>query len=172
MWEINNYNQTITFLLALGLGALFCVLYDVIRAVRKVCLNSFWSVTFTDIFIWVLYAFTTFIFLVARTNGEIRGYVLAGELLGFILFRISFSRLLFPSLRFVFIKIAAVKKKVTKCIGWFYIKFEAFVFKIGKSISKFFKSTKKLLKNALKLLYTNKNIADTEKALNETKTKA
>lgn len=172
MWEINTYNQTITFVLSVCLGALFCVLYDIIRAVRKVCLNSFWAVQFTDIFLWVFYAFATFIFLVARTNGEIRGYVLAGEFLGFILFRISFSRLLFPALRFVFIKIATVKKKVTRCISKFYIKFEALILKIGKSISKFFKSAKKLLKNALKLLYTNKNIANTEKTLNETKTKA
>lgn len=172
MWEINNYNQTITFLLSLCLGALFCTLYDIIRAARKVCLNSFWAVQITDIFLWVLYAFVTFVFLVSRTNGEIRGYVLAGEFLGFVLFRISFSRLLFPALRFVFVKIAAVKKKVTGCIDWFYIKFEALILNWGKSAFKFFKSAKKLLKNAYKLLYTKKNIANTEKTLNETKTKA
>lgn len=172
MWEINAYNQTISFVLSLCLGALFCVLYDVVRAMRKVCLNSFWAVFFTDILIWLFYAFATFIFLVARTNGEIRGYILVGELFGFILFRISISRLLFSALCFVFIKAAAVNQIISGCIGRFYVKFESLGLKIWQGLSKFLKSVKKLLKNTFKLLYTNKNIADTEKALNETKTKA
>ena len=172
MWEISAYNQTISFVLSLCLGALFCVLYDVVRAIRKVCLNSFWAVFFTDILIWLLYAFVTFIFLVARTNGEIRGYILVGELGGFILFRISISRLLFSAVCFVFIKAVAVKRMISGCIRRFYIKIDDLGFKIWQGLSKFLKSVKKLLKNTFKLLYTNKNIADTENALNETKTKA
>lgn len=172
MWEISNYNQIITFLLSLCLGAIFCAIYDIIRAMRKVCINSFFAVTITDILIWILYAFATFVFLISRTNGEIRGYVLAGEATGFVLFRLSFSRLLFPFLQFVFIKTAAVNEKITRYIGWFYAKSEYLILKTSKSVFKIFKSAKKLLKNARKLLYTNKNIADAENALNETKTKA
>lgn len=172
MWEIDNYSQIITFVLFLCLGAVFCIVYDVIRAMRKVCINSFLAVTVTDILIWILYAFTTFIFLISRTNGEIRGYTLVGEALGFLLCRVSFSRILFPVLRLVFVKIAMAKKKTARYIGWFYIKFEALILKFGKRVSEIFKSAKKLLKNALKLLYTNKNIADAENSLNETKTKA
>lgn len=172
MWEINAYHQTISFVLSLCLGALFCALYDIVRAVRKVCLNSFWAVLFTDILIWVFYAFATFIFLIARTNGEIRGYILVGELSGFVLCRISLSRLFFPMLCFIITKAAAIKQKISCCISRFYIKFETLGLKIWQGLSNFFKCVKKLLKNALKLLYTNKNIANTEKALNETKTKA
>jgi len=172
MWEINAYNQTVSFVLSLGLGAMFCILYDIIRAMRKVCLNTFWSVFFTDILIWLIYAFATFIFLVARTNGEIRGYILVGEFLGFALFRISISRFLFSVLSLVFVKTAAVKKAISSCVSKFYIKFETLGLKVWQGLSKFFKSVKKLLKNTLKLLYTNKNIANTENTLNETKTKA
>lgn len=172
MWEINNYNQIITFLLSLCLGAVFCTIYDIIRAIRKVCINSFWAVTITDILIWILYAFGTFIFLISRTNGEIRGYVLIGEALGFILFRISFSKLFFPFFSFIFIRISDISRIIMGCINSFYIKFEAFLLKLWQGVFKIFKSAKKLLKNALKLLYTNKNIANTEKTSNETKTKA
>ena len=172
MWEISSYNQTITFLLSLCLGGLFCTLYDIIRAARKVCLNSFWAVQITDVFIWIIYAFLTFIFLIARTNGEIRGYVIVGALLGFVLFRISFSRLFFPALRFVFVKMAFIIKKISVCIDRFYLKSETLILNCGKSAFKIFKSAKKLLKNAVKLLYTKKNIANTEKTLDETKTKA
>lgn len=172
MWEIDAYNQTISFVLSACLGALFCVLYDVVRAVRKVCLNSFWAVFFTDIIMWLIYAFATFMFLMARTNGEIRGYILIGELFGFVLFRISISRLLFSAFCFIFKKISIIKRKISSVISKFYIKFEALGLKIWQGLSKFLKSIKKLLKNTFKLLYTKKNNTNTEKALNETKTKA
>lgn len=172
MWEIDNTNQIITFLLSLCQGAVFCLLYDLIRAARKVCFNSFWSVFVTDIFVCILYAFGTFIFLIARTNGEIRGFVLVGETLGFVVFRITFSRLLFPIFCFIFTNTALLIRKFTRVIYGFNHKFEILIIKIVKNVSEFFKSAKKLLKNALKLLYTNRNNANTEKILDETKTKA
>ncbi len=172
MWEISNYNQTISFLLSLCIGGIFCALYDIVRASRKVCSNSFWSVLFSDIIIWTVYAFVTFIFLMSRTNGEIRGYVLFGEFFGFVLFRISLSRLLFPMLSFVFINVSRICQRIADYIGKFYAKFEVLLLKIWEGTHKIFKSAKKLLKNAFKLLYTNKNIADLENALDETKTKA
>ncbi len=110
--------------------------------------------------------------MISRTNGEIRGYVLIGEALGFILFRISFSKLFFPVFSFIFIRISDISRIIMGCINSFYIKFEAFLLKLWQGVFKIFKSAKKLLKNALKLLYTNKNIANTEKTSNETKTKA
>lgn len=170
MWEISNYNQAISFTLSLCVGGVFCVLYDIIRALRKVCMNSFFMVTVTDILLWVFYAFATFIFLMAVTDGEIRGYVLFGELTGFVLFRISVSKLIFPFLRFVFLKISDINKKTTRLIAAFNIKIEWLISKTIKYAFKFFKSIKKLLKNALKLLYTNKNIISTEKSLDEAKT--
>ncbi len=154
------------------MGGVFCALYDIIRAVRKVCLNSFWAVQLTDILLWVIYAFATFIFLISRTNGEIRGYVLVGEALGFGLFRVSLSRLLFPAFKFILLTTSKISKIISGFLSAFYIKFESLILKFGKSIFKISKSAKKLLKNVRRLLYTNKNIDSMEKTLNETKTKA
>ncbi len=167
MWEISNYNQAISFILSLCVGGIFCLFYDILRALRKVCLNSFFMVTVTDIFIWVFYAFATFIFLMAVTDGEIRGYVLIGEFAGFVIFRISLSTLIFPLLKFVFLKIADINKKMTRFIETFNIKSEALFCKTKKYV---FKSIKKLLKNVHKLLYTNRKIISTEKSLHEEKT--
>ncbi len=172
MWEISNFNQTITFLLSVCVGGLFCALYDIIRAARKVCLNSFWAVQFTDILLWTVYAIVTFIFLISRTNGEIRGYVLVGEAAGFGLFRVSLSRLLFPTFKFIFLTASKISKRISRFLNKFYIKFESLILKLCKSIFKISKSAKKLLKNVCRLLYTNKNIDSMEKTLNETKTKA
>lgn len=172
MWEISNFNQTITFLLSLCVGGLFCALYDIIRAARKVCLNSFWAVQFTDILLWAVYAVVTFIFLISRTNGEIRGYVLVGESVGFSLFRVSLSRLLFPTFKFIFLTASKISKRISGFLNKFYIKFESLILKLCKSIFKISKSAKKLLKIVCRLLYTNENIDSMEKTLNETKTKA
>ena len=170
MWEINNNNQIITFLLSLCLGAICCAIYDIVRALRKVCLNSLLAITVGDILLWVFYALLTFIFLIARTNGEIRGYVLICELFGFILFRISVSKFLYSFLKFLFEGINAVIQKINKILGAFYIKIEHFTYKAVKFIIKILKRVKKLLKNAIQLLYTDKNIVHMEKAINETKT--
>ncbi len=170
MWEIDVANQAVTFLFSLCLGGLFCAFYDIIRACHKAGFDSFLAVFITDIIFWIIYAFTTFVFLIARTNGEIRAYVIFGELTGFFLFRVSFSKILFPALSFVFTKTAQISRKVSKSINLFYIKIESLLLKICQGIMKILKSVKKLLKNRLKLLYTNKNNVKAENVLNEAKT--
>ncbi len=170
MWEISNYDQVNTFLLSVILGGLCCVIYDILRALRKVCLNSFWAITIGDILLWIFYAFVTFIFLIARTNGEIRVYVLLGELTGFILFRISISKFLFSALKFIFVKTAVLNHKICELLFVIYTKIECLAMQAGKFALKILKRVKKLLKNARKLLYTNKNIASVENVLDETKT--
>ena len=174
MWEININNQFTTLLLSICLGCIGCVGYDVLRASRKAGFNSNIMVFITDIIFWVVNAFITFIFLIARTNGEIRGYVLVGELIGFVIFRISLSRFVLS----IFTSVFSLFKKFVGCVnGGFevlYVKTDIILHKIYKLSCKFIKSlsksVKKLLKNGHKVLYTNKNNYDAEYVLNETKT--
>ena len=133
MWEISNSNQIISFLFSMCLGAIFCIIYDVIRAVRKVCLSSFFAITVTDILLWVFYAFVTFIFLIARTDGEIRGYVLIGELLGFVIIRVSISVWVYKAMVFVFVQISLIKQTVIKCVKTIYCKIEKLFLRISLS---------------------------------------
>lgn len=172
MWEISVGDQTAGFLLSVLLGALFCGIYDIVRAIRKTTRYSFLSVFFSDIILWLFYALLTFIFLISQTNGEIRGYIIAGEFLGFIVYRFTFSKFLFKILCFIFTKIAILKRKISKYSGVFYTKSEQLIVKIYKYTIKIAKRVKKLLKNWHNLLYTNKNISNMENALNETKTEA
>lgn len=170
MWEINNHNQIITFLLSVCLGVLCCAIYDIVRALRKVCLNSLLAITIGDILLWIFYAFITFIFLISRTNGEIRGYVLLGELLGFVLFRISISKFFYLFFKIIFQKLKAITQKINMLLSGFYIKIEHTAHKVLHFLIKMLKAVKKLLKNTVKLLYTKKNIVSMEKTINETKT--
>ncbi len=174
MWEININNQFMTLLLSICLGCIVCANYDILRGSRKAGFNSAMMVFFTDIFFWIINAFVTFIFLISRTNGEIRGYVLVGEFIGFLIFRISLSRFILP----VFTLIFSLFKKLMICINngfeFLYVKTDTILHKIYRLLCKFIeslsKSVKKLLKNRHKVLYTNKNNYDAEYVLNETKT--
>lgn len=172
MWEISNYNQIVTFALSVCLGAIFCVFYDIFRALRQVCLNTILLINICDVFIWIIYAFTTFIFLIARTNGEVRGYVLCGELLGFVLIRLSVSKFIVKYLGIIFIKILLLNGIISKRFYFFFHKCEKYVLKSTKYVPKTLKSIKKFLKNTVRLLYNDKNIEDAKRSLNETKTEA
>lgn len=172
MWEINVGDQSLTLLYSFALGVLLCVCYDFIRAMRKNGFNSFAAVFFTDIVFWIISGFVTFIFLMSRTNGEIRAYVLVSELLGFVLFRITLSRFLLFAFAFAIGKVVAVYAKISGLFYSVFEKTESALLKILKSLLKKskikLKSVKKLLKNRHKVLYTNENTADAEYVFNET----
>ncbi|MDO4607750.1 MAG: spore cortex biosynthesis protein YabQ [Clostridia bacterium] len=170
MWEINLSNQIISFFLSICLGAILCGCYDFIRAIRKIGFNSFFTVLLVDILFSVVSAFATFIFLIARTNGEIRGFVLFGELLGFFVFRFTFSNFLFKIFLFLLKKINNLLNKLNDIIIQSYVFFE----KLSKKFLLYFfailKRVKKGLKNVSKVLYTNNNNVIMENDASETKT--
>ena len=74
MWEISINDQMLTLLYSLCLGVILCVFYDVFKAFHKAGFNSPLQVFIGDILYCVIAAFATFLFLLSRTNGEIRGY--------------------------------------------------------------------------------------------------
>ncbi len=161
MWEIDISNQLFTFLLSVVLGFIFCIIYDLLRAVRKVGFNSATATFITDILYWIVIAFLTFIFLLARTNGEIRGYVLFCALGGFVIFRFTVSKLLFK----LFVLIVCGMVKAVRLIhSVFYSIYDRFSNQINKVFTKFaktckrgLKKLKKLLKYRYSMLYTKGN---------------
>lgn len=162
MWEIHVNDQTLTFLYALIGGAALCLVYDLIRAVRANTAKRKILETAVDIVYWIAAAFATFLFLLARTNGEIRGYAIAAEFAGFIVMRKTMSRLIFPALSFVartaFRLFGAVRhalKAVFDKISVFSSRLFRKIAEIAKNV---IKSIKKLLKNISGMLYTKKNI--------------
>ncbi len=175
MWEISIHNQILTFLWSVILGLASCFLYDIIRAVRKVYKWQNSIVFVCDILLWIMFAFVTFLFLISRTNGEIRSYVLLGELLGFVILRISVSRFLFKFFVFIFLKFKQLCDYVKYRFYLIFAKFEKIIMLLLQKTAKFFvlvlKTAKKLLQYVCKLLYTNKNNASMESVSDEEKAK-
>lgn len=151
MWEINNSLQILSFFRSLVLGILLCVFYDIIKSFRLTFNFSTIAIFLQDIIYSVIAAFATFLFLLSVTNGEMRGYVIVGILAGFILSRVTLSRILCKFLKIIY---GGIKRLFGAVSKGFYLSFDLLTEKMLKIFKKTLKSVKKLLKTSKDLLYT------------------
>jgi|GEM_PF-4315100 len=85
-------HQIVTFIIFLGLGVIFCGIYDIYRAVRYEIKPSKLLIFFADTFYVLFLTFIIFSACLVRTNGQIRIFALVGCFLGWILIRFTLSR--------------------------------------------------------------------------------
>lgn len=137
MWEINSSGQYISFLYSFILGNAMGFIYDVFRFDRALFKRSNFFVFIQDILFWLICAFAFFSFSVVFASGQIRGYLLVGLLLGFLFFRLTFSRL--------FLLLTSPIKKLVKIINKNYVKgIERLFLVINKVIKKSQNTFKKI----------------------------
>lgn len=147
MWEINNLSQLTGFFWSSLLGCIYCVIYDIFRAVRRVYKSSVLSVFIQDLCFSLFCALSCFCFLLAVTNGELRVYILVGIFLGFVACRITVSKPLFFVLKKILGLLKHVFSRVGAILNVFFRKTEIFLQNRANTF-------KKLLKKARGLLYT------------------
>ena len=87
------FEQTQTVLYAVLLGAILCAVYDVFRIIRIAFGGKTVAVFIEDILFSIIALVLTFIFVVAFNNGELRFFVLIGELIGFIAYYFTVGKL-------------------------------------------------------------------------------
>lgn len=150
MWEINNNLQLATVLRTLILGVLLCLSYDVIRGARKAVDFSDFAVFLQDVIFCIICAPVTFIFLLATTNGELRGFVFVGMVAGFVVARLTVSRifvLIFKQITFLISKLLNIVGYAQSCVVCFLEGFFSSFYKKSVNFSKkALNSLKKLLK--------------------------
>lgn len=154
MWEIDNLLQVINFARSLCLGVIFCLVYDILRAIRKLFDFSAVGVFFQDIVYSVFSAFVIFVFLLSITNGELRGFVFISVSLGFFLSRLTVSKIWVCFLKLI---IGLIKSGFFTISKAFYGCFDFLEKNIAKFFQKSLKVLKKLLKSLCKLLYTKQD---------------
>lgn len=169
MWEITLAGQTLTFLIALGIGVSLCLLYDVFRIIRIGWPPSAVSAFIEDIIYWFFSALITFCLLIVRCSGEIRGYVIFGELLGWIFCRFTVSVVLVKTADSIFKFLSFLKGLITTPIKatakWIRKLARTLITpklkKLGKFAHKTIKSignrAKKLLKQRRIMMYNHKS---------------
>ena len=146
MGYIDVSAQALTFLLSVALGALLCLMYDIVRVLHKTCVKGFAEVLVCDLLFWVTAAMLTFCFLIIRCQGMVRGFVLFGQLIGFIAVRFTVSR-------FFVAFLLCVSKLISLCLGTVSSVIGKCTALIEKKTKKFLTKLKKVLQHKRKLLY-------------------
>ncbi len=91
MYSVPQSEQLTCFLSSLGMGFLLGVLYDVLRAIRLSFTKSKIALVVFDVLYFILFGVLTFLFILALNKGEVRSYIIAGELMGAFFYYISFG---------------------------------------------------------------------------------
>ncbi|MBQ4104729.1 MAG: spore cortex biosynthesis protein YabQ [Clostridia bacterium] len=136
MWEINLTEQSTTFLLSILLGAIFCFVFDITRGIRLFGLNSKIAVFFTDIFYFLFISFINFCFFLTRESGQVRGYVFIGEIIGFFIFRLTFSKFIMILLALINKVYKAAKTRIYRVKSKILIKTQEKTLKIKEKVKK------------------------------------
>ncbi len=147
--DFSNYEQLLTFLLSVVLGAAFCLLYDVLRYLHKRKISGTFFVFLGDVFYFVLISVATFCFFILYSKGVIRIYVYIGEILGFVLCRKTLSRLFLA----ILLKLDLIITRVLEMIFLPFGRIIRFINKImRKTTDKIGKGRKKISRKFLELL--------------------
>lgn len=153
MYSFEQSEQLKFFLLSLGVGFTLGVLYDILRAVRLSFTRAKAAVVVFDILYFLLFGLATFLFILAINKGEIRFYLIFGEIIGAAFYYFSFGT---AAIKLTDIFVKAFRRffgTVFKILfAPFRLLFGLFK-KLFLKISSFFKKTrKKSEKNRKKLL--------------------
>lgn len=143
MWEIDISLQVLSFIRSVALGMIYCLLYDILRAFRKVVSYSDMVVSLQDFLYFLIITPVTFLFLLSVTNGEVRFYVFCGIALGFFGCRFTVSRIFVYLLK----HIISFADKLFKA---FFGALKSVFLKVYRFIELFFKKAEKTLKKGLK----------------------
>lgn len=114
MWEISLVQQIISIEYSALLGFCLSIFYDTLKAVRKTFNSSKLFIFFQDIFFWIVSFAFTFLLLMARTNGELRGFIVISIFVGFIIYRITVSRYILKFFIFILTKIAKLSEWISR----------------------------------------------------------
>ncbi|MBQ2676343.1 MAG: spore cortex biosynthesis protein YabQ [Clostridia bacterium] len=105
-----------TFFISMIVGVGLCLLYDVFRIIRLANKPDTVSGFVQDISFFVMAALVTFFNILVRCSGEIRWFVLLGELLGAICCRLTLSRLIMAISKGIIRFVKAVISLIDKLI--------------------------------------------------------
>ena len=87
------------FLMSVGTGAGLMVVYDCIRVFRLLCPHMPWVVNVEDLLYGLYCAVMTFMLLYEQNDGSLRGFCVAGVILGMAAYQYLVSRVVLKYLQ-------------------------------------------------------------------------
>lgn len=113
METLSTY-QNPTFLYSCILGIILGIYYDIFKIFRIATPFTQKQLFFCDLFFMSTSAISTFIFLLALNSGRIRVHLLAGELIGFIVYRLTLSRLIILFAKYIINTVKRVLRSIKR----------------------------------------------------------
>lgn len=155
MLQIDIRDELYIFLIAINYGLILGGLYDFYRVFRYYSKSKNILTAIEDIMFWGIVTSMIFMFLFNNTDGIIRGFVLLGFIVGYIIYIKLISRYSFFLLKWIFKLILDLINEIIKIISYPF-----------KKIYKFFKGKSNKIKNIFIVLFK-----DAKKYLKITKRK-
>ncbi len=149
------------FLCSLIGGAVIAFLYDIFRIKRKAIKTSAIFIYFEDLIFWIIVAIVMFGVVYYGNDGEIRGYIFLGTILGVTLYSVIFSKIVMAISLFIIKIIYKIFYTIWNILTYpirILVRFLAiplgFIF---KELFKITRKSKRIFKNGLKkVLNVNK----------------
>lgn len=126
MYNVSQNEQVLIFIASLGVGFILGVLYDFLRALRLSFTKGKIAVIIFDLLYFFMVAFWSYIFILAANKGEVRSYIIIGELLGAIFYYFSLGIALMKLTD----KLVALLKRVYSLI----FKIISYPFRLAKTV--------------------------------------
>ncbi|MCX7922223.1 MAG: spore cortex biosynthesis protein YabQ [Clostridia bacterium] len=98
---ISVSNQAYIFLCTVAGGMLIAFVYDLLRVKRRAIKTSTAVINIEDFLYWIAVALIMFSVVYYSNEGEIRGYVFVGTVLGVVLYSLMLSRFVIKSSLFI-----------------------------------------------------------------------
>lgn len=94
-------SQVYIFLYSILGGVLIAFIYDLFRIKRKAVKTAIVFIYLEDLIFWIIVAIIMFVVVYLSNEGEVRGFIFIGTLLGIILYIALFSKIVINSSMFV-----------------------------------------------------------------------
>lgn len=131
-------DQAYAFVMSLAFGAILCLLYDILRTLhRYVCRSRVW-IFLLDVFFWVAATLATLFILIIFCKGYLRAYVFAGEIIGFVIFRLSLSSAVVFLLGILCRAVGRIFSAVSRPFRRLFWKIDTFFVTVFSNIGRFF----------------------------------
>jgi spore cortex biosynthesis protein YabQ len=134
-------------------GMAIAFVYDVFRIKRKTINTSTFIIYIEDFLYWIIVAIIMFLVVYFGNEGEIRGYIFIGAIIGAVLYILLFSRIIMKIFLTIINIIIIVLKTVWKVLSYPF----KIIFKILgiparfflKQLRKLFRRTRRIGKNSV-----------------------
>lgn len=144
IYSLSLAAQTKSFLLSLGFGFIMGFFYDAFRILRICISKSKKVVIIFDLLYFIFLGFSSYLFFLVVNEGDIRAFLILGEVIGFSIYYISLGVVIFSASEKI---VAGVKKGIALILRLIFSPFRWLLRKLKKVLERISKNWIKKGKN-------------------------